>query len=463
MAFIDGTVVTIALPTIAHDLGTGLTGQQWIVLSYALMLAALYLLGGALGDRFGRRRIFLIGVIGFALASVVCGLAPNEAVLVVGRILQGVAGGLLTPTSLGLLRSTYGNESGAAIGHWSAWTTLVSVAGPAAGGALVEWASWRWIFFINLPLAAASAGLVLAAGAQPEEPETEGRLDLSGAAVAGAAFGALTFALVEAESRGFGDPLVLGMLAAGFGLLGLFVWVEARSRNPLLPLQLFRRRNFSAASLETFLVYGALYASGFLTSLYLQALHYSPLRVALLGLPTSLVLVAGAAWGGRISDRRGPRLPLTVGPVVLAAGLLLYLLVRPGSSWTLVALAAFVFGLGLCGIVAPITNAVLQSAPGRLSGLAAGVSTTVARVGGMFAIAIAALLASSVFHGHAAATGKTPFGKNEPLVLQQASKDAFRVGILFAAGLALAGAAVGFVGLSDDEARAQPARAASPT
>jgi len=172
MAFIDGTVVTLALPTIARDLGTGLTGQQWIVLSYALMLAALYLLGGALGDRFGRQRIFLIGVIGFALASAVCGLAPSEAVLVAGRILQGVAGGLLTPTSLGLLRATYGNESGAAIGHWSAWTTLVSVGGPAAGGALVEWASWRWIFFINLPLAAASAGLVLAAGPQPEEPET---------------------------------------------------------------------------------------------------------------------------------------------------------------------------------------------------------------------------------------------------------------------------------------------------
>ena len=210
-------------------------------------------------------------------------------------------------------------------------------------------------------------------------------------------------------------------------------------------------------------MYGALYASGFLVSLYLQAVHYTPLQVALLALPTSLVLVAGAAWGGRISDRRGPRLPLTLGPVVLAAGLLLYLLVRPGSSWALIALAAFVFGLGLCGIVAPITNAVLQSAPDRLSGLAAGVSTTVARVGGMFAIAIAALLASSAFHGHAAARGKTPFGKNEPPVLQQASKDAFRLGTLFAVGLALAGAVVGFVGLSDDDARAEAARSAAPT
>jgi EmrB/QacA subfamily drug resistance transporter len=463
MAFVDGTVVNLALPWIQRDLHTGLSGVEWIVLAYGLMLAMLYLPGGALADRFGRRRIFLIGTIGFALASVLCGAAPDEAVLIVGRVLQGVAGGLLTPTSLGLLRATYGRDSGWAIGLWSSWTTLATLAGPPLGGALVQWASWRWIFFLNLPLAAAAAARVLAAGEQVEEPETSGRLDVLGSGIAAAALGALTFGLVEAGTRGFRDVLVVSMLAAGIVLLGVFVLVESRIANPLLPLDLFRHRNISAASIETFLVYGALYASGFLLSLYLQAIHYSPLTVALVGLPTGLILFAGAAWGGRISDRRGPRLPLTIGPVVLAAGLVLYLLVRPGSSWAVVLPGAVLFGVGLCGIVAPITNAVMQAAPDRLSGLAAGVSTTVARVGGLFAIAVAGLLMTHVFHGHAAARGKVPLAKNEPPVLQHASEDAFRVGMLFAAGLALAGAAVGLAGLSDAQARTAGEDASLPT
>jgi EmrB/QacA subfamily drug resistance transporter len=461
MAFIDGTVVTIALPTMGKNLHFGLVGEQWVILSYGLMLAALYLPAGALGDRYGRRRIFVIGTVGFALASALCGAAPDLTVLIVGRVLQGVAGGLLTPTSLGLLRATWGRDSSAAIGHWSAWTTLATVIGPAGGGSLVQWVSWRWIFFINLPVAVAAAGFALAAGQQDEEKDAAGRLDLVGSALAGASFAALTFGFVQAGARGFGDPFVILALVGGIVLLAAFVFAERRIANPLLPLELFRNRNLSVAGLETFLVYGALYASGFLISLYLQALHYRPLVVALLGLPSSLMLIVGAAWGGRLADRRGPRLPLAAGPAVLAGGLVLYLLVHPGSSWALVLPGAFVFGIGLCGIVAPITNIVMVSAPDRLAGLAAGVSTTVARVGGLFAVAIASLIATSAFHGHEAAKGKTPFAKGEPPVLQRASEDAFRAGMLLAAGLAIAGAGVGLAGLSDREAKAAAADSSS--
>jgi EmrB/QacA subfamily drug resistance transporter len=454
MAFIDGTVVTVALPTMGRDLRFGLVGEQWVLLSYGLLLAGLYLPAGALADRYGRRRIFVIGTAGFAAASALCGVAPDLPVLIVGRVLQGIAGGLLTPTSLGLLRATWGRDSGAAIGHWSAWTTLATLIGPSGGGALVQWVSWRWIFFINLPVAVLATTFALAAGRQEEERDAAGSLDVVGSVLAAASFAALTFGFVEAGTGGFADPVVIAALAGGVVLLAAFVVAEQRIAAPLLPLDLFRSRNLSVASLETFLVYGALYASGFLISLYLQALHYRPVTVGLLGLPSSLMLVAGAAWGGRLADRRGPRLPLTAGPVVLAVGLALYLLVRPGSSWALVLPGAIVFGIGLCGIVAPITNIVMVSAPDRLAALAAGVSTTVARVGGLFAVAIASLVAASVFHGHAAAKGKTPFEKNEPPALQRASEDAFQAGMLLAAGLAAAGAAVGLAGLSDAEARA---------
>jgi EmrB/QacA subfamily drug resistance transporter len=463
LAFVDATVVNVALPAIEADFGSGLAGEQWIVLSYSLALAALYLPGGSLGDRFGRRRVFVAGTIGFAIASVLCGVAPGQEVLIAGRVLQGITGGLLTPTSLGLLRATYGRDAGRAIGHWSAWTGIATVAGPLAGGAFVDWVSWRWIFLLNLPLAAAAALLALAAGADDDEERTDEPLDYVGAALAALSFGTITFALVDAGRHGFGDPSVATALAAGAAVLGGFVLYERRIAHPLLPLELLRRRNFAAGNIETLLVYGALYASTFLLTLYLQALGHSAFVTGVLTVPISVVLLVGAAAGGRLADRHGPRLPLTLGPLVLAAGTLLLLIIRPGSSWPIVLPGVLVFGIGLCGIVAPITAVVLQAAPRQYSGLAAGVSVTVARVGGLVAIAVVGLVAAEVFQGHSGTRGAVPLARDESPRFHAASEDAFRVGMLICAGLALAGAAVAFVGISDAEARAEQDVAAIPT
>ncbi len=451
LAFIDATVVIIALPRIERDLDLGLTGQQWVYLSYSLALAALYLPAGAVGDRFGRRETFIWGVVGFALASVLAGAAPNEGLLILARALQGLAGAFLTTNSLALLRATYGPRSGHAVGLWTSLTGVATIAGPPLGGALVEWASWRWIFFINLPLAALTV-LLARAGRCPELTKVHvGRLDLPGAATAALGFGMLTYGVVEGAEKGFGSvwwafPLAVGALVA-------FVAIERRVAEPLLPFELFRRRNFAAANVETFLVYAALGGVLVYLALYLQFLGFTPFQAGLANLPVSVVMILLAARFGGLADRRGPRLFLTLGPLLLAGGIALFLLMDSKSSfWTFGIPGLALFSFGLAFLVAPITATALSSAPSEFAGIASGVNQTVSRLGQLLAVAVIGLVVSLVFDAKGGGAG-TPLATDQlDPVLRAASISGFRVGMLVAIGCAVAGAVVAWLWVSDAEA-----------
>lgn len=453
LAFIDATVVIVALPTMEEDLDLGLTGQQWVFLSYSLALAALYLVAGAVGDRYGRRTVFIAGTAGFALSSLLAGAAPNAEVLIVARTLQGVAGAFLTTNSLALLRGSYGADAGRAIGLWTSFTSVATILGPPAGGALVEWVSWRWIFLLNLPLAGAAVVLALLGRDRERADARIGRLDLPGAALAAVGFGLLTYGLVEGAERGFGT---LWWAFAGAAVaLGAFVVVERRVAEPMLPFALFKRRNFAVANLETFLVYGGLYGFFVFSTLYLQFLGFTPFETGLLNIPTSVVMILLAARFGALADRHGPRLYLTLGPALIGVGTLVFMLVRERSDlWTAGIPALGAFALGLAIMVAPITSTALKSAPERYAGIASGVNSTVSRLGSLVAIAVIGLVISLVFEARADAPDAVPLALDqEDQQLRDASVDAFRAGMLLAAGLALAGAAVGGLGISDREAR----------
>jgi EmrB/QacA subfamily drug resistance transporter len=451
ISFLDATVVTVALPTIERDLHTGLAGEQWIVLAYSLALASLYLVGGAVGDRLGHRRVFVGGVLGFALASALAGAAPDERTLIAARALQGIAGAVLTPGSLALLREAYGAESGRAIGLWSGWTGISTVAGPLAGGALVEWASWRWIFFLNLPLAVVTVALALAGRSGGRRGHPAGALDVPGAVLAALAFGTLTYGLVEGERRGFGDPAIVATLAVAGASFVAFVLVELRASEPMLPFSLFQRRNFAAANAETFLVYAALSGSFFFLPLFLQSIPgYSPFAAGALTAPVSAILLVLAPVFGRLADWYGPRLYLAIGPAVLGGGILLLLRYDGDNLWTGFLPAILVFSFGLAAVVAPITATALQSAPERYAGIAAGVNTTVSRVGGLIAIALLGVVVSLVFDRPGVPLAKDQRG----VEVRAASTRAFHAAMIGAAALALAGAAVGAAGISNRSARA---------
>ena len=319
MTFIDGTVVNIALPTIGRDLHAALSAQQWIMLSYSLAVASLYIAAGALGDRFGRRPLFEIGVAGFAVASMLCGVAPNTSLLIAGRVLQGVFGALLATNSLALLRATFGADSGRAVGQWTAWTGISTLIGPPIGGLLVEYASWRWIFFINLPAAAAT--IVFAVRGRIDEQATESPrpINVPASALVTVMFASLTFALIEGPRTGW--VAVAWAFGLSFVALVLFVVNERRSTKPLLPLALLHERAFVVANVCTFVVYATLGASMFYLALYLQseAVGYTPVLASLVFIPVSVIMFFLAARFGRLADRDGPRIYLTLGPIVMAA------------------------------------------------------------------------------------------------------------------------------------------------
>jgi EmrB/QacA subfamily drug resistance transporter len=447
ITFVDGTVVNIALPTIGRDLDAGLSAQQWVTLSYSLAVASLYIVSGALGDRYGRWSLFVLGVGGFAAASALAGIAPNVELLIAGRVLQGVAGALLATNSLALLRATYADDAGRAVGQWTAWSGIGAMIGPPVGGLLVQVASWRWIFFLNLPFAAVALLLAFAARPDGDRPAQPRPLQLPGAVAIAVTFGALTYGLIDGAKVGFGA--VWWWFVISLAGLALLVWSERRASDPLLPPELLRARVFLVANLYTLLVYAALGASSFYLALYLQsqAVGYTPARASLIFLPISLVMFFFAARFGRLADRDGPRRYLTVAPLVMAAGYGLLTLVR--STNPLAPLpGVLVLAAGLAVLVAPITSTALKAAPDRFAGLAAGVNTTVSRLGGLIATPILGVLITLVFAAQAAHPHAGPFATHG---LSPADRDAtvgaFRSGLAFSAGLCVAGSLLALWGL----------------
>jgi EmrB/QacA subfamily drug resistance transporter len=390
MAFLDGTVVNVALPDIGRDLGAGTSSLQWILNGYLLTLASLILLGGSLGDRYGRRRIFVLGVLMFTAASLLCAVAPSVGLLVGARMLQGVGGALLTPGSLALIEASFRPADRArAIGAWSGLGGVATALGPLLGGYLVGAISWRAIFVINLPI-----GLFVAWAATRHVPETRdpmasGRLDLRGAVLATVGLAGTTYALIEAPERGASAPVLIAAIGGVLALVAFFAG-ERTATEPMLPLEIFRSRQFSAANGVTFVVYAALGGFFFLLVSFLQiSLGYSPVEAGAASLPVTLLMLALSARSGALAQRIGPRLPLTLGPLVIAVGLLLMTGIGPGSGYvTGILPAVVVFGLGLTLVVAPVTATVLAAADTRHSGIASGVNNAVARVASLLAVAV---------------------------------------------------------------------------
>jgi EmrB/QacA subfamily drug resistance transporter len=396
MAGLDATVVGIALPSIGRSFHGGVGTLQWVVTGYSLTLAAFLLLGGSLGDRFGRKRVFSIGIAWFALASALCGLAPSGVLLIVARVVQGIGGALLTPGSLAIIQASFRpDDRSRAIGAWSGLGGVATAAGPLVGGYLLAAGSWRFVFFINVPVAVAV--LVLTARHVPEssDPTSTGRVDVPGAELAVAFLAGLTFCLIEGPTRGWGSPSVLTAIVIAVLAAPTFLVVEHRRSHPMLPLNLFRSRQFSGANAVTFVVYGALSGALFLLPVELQiVVHYSPLASGLALLPVTVVMLAFSARSGQISARIGPRLQMSVGPVVVAAGLaLLARATTPGSYWVQVFPAVLLFGLGLAITVAPLTATAMGAAPAEHAGVASAVNNTVARAAGLVAVAVLPLLA----------------------------------------------------------------------
>ena len=428
MVFVDGTVVNVALPHIGRGLHASLSGLTWTLNGYTLTLASLILLGGSLGDRFGRKRVFLVGVVWFAAASLLCGLAPDVRTLVAARALQGVGGALLTPGSLALLQSSFRTEDRArAIGAWSGLAGIAGAAGPFLGGWLVEVASWRLIFLINLPLAALVVALAARHVPESRDPTASRHVDVLGAALGALGLGLLTEGLIAWQDRGLGSALVVGSLCGGVVSLVGFAAQEHRATDPMVPLDVFRSRVFSATNAVTFAVYAALGGLFFWLVLFLQVgAGYAPLAAGVSLLPMTVLMLLLSSRAGALSTRTGPRLPMTVGPLLCAVGVAwLSQLPRSAAYLTDVLPPVVLFGLGLSATVAPLTATVLAATSDEHAGLASGINNAVARVGGLLAVAALPLVAGLNGNGYADAT---------------ALVGPYRTAMLCCAGLLVAGA-----------------------
>lgn len=473
VAFLDTAIVNVALPAIQAELGGGLSAQQWIVDSYFLMLGALILIAGSLSDLLGRKKILMLGLWGFAAASVLCAVAPNNGILILFRAVQGITAALIVPSSLALIISTFsGTAQGKAIGSWTAWTGIAFILGPLLGGILVDTASWRWIFGINvLPIAVT---LYLLKDVQiKNEGDSKARVDYRGALLCAAGLGGPVFALIEQPRYGWGSPLIYLPLITGIILLAIFMWYEKRATHPMLPLSLFRNHNFSVGNVATLLVYAGLAAALFLLVLFLQQVaNYSALAAGLASVPVTVSLFLLSSRFGALSAKYGPRLFMGMGPIVAALGFLLMLnLGAEVNYWTDLFPAIVLFGLGLSITVAPLTAAILGDVASAQAGIASAVNNAVARIAGLVAIAAVGAIVAAQFssavdqklantsisqesltaakHVTLQTEPPKPF-QSDPVfreALTDASVSAFHTGILAIAALMIAGGLTSLVGI----------------
>ncbi|EZP28401.1 MFS transporter [Microbacterium oleivorans] len=394
VAFLDGTVVNVALPAIRDELGGGLSTQQWAVDAYLLTLSSLILFAGSVSDAFGRVFVLRIGLIGFGIASIGVGLAPDPVVLIIARALQGAAGAFLVPSSLALITSLLtGPAQARAIGQWTAWTTGANLAGPLIGGLFVDLLSWRFAFLVNILPIAATFYLLSRLG-HIDHRRDDARIDLSSAALCTLGLGGVVFALIEQPNLGWAHPAIWMPLAAGILMFTAFLWRQRTVRSPILPLGIFRVRNFWTGNLATFFIYAALSLNGFVVGVYLQqGAGLSATLAGLSSLPTTLALIALSSVVGGWVNRFGPRLFMTAGPLVMAAGALMLLAVQKDFDyWTQVLPGLIVFGLGLGVTVSPLTSTILGSIGGERSGIASATNNAVSRIAGLVVIAILAVI-----------------------------------------------------------------------
>lgn len=389
VAFLDGSVVTVALPAMSAELGGGLAVQQWIVDAYLITLGALILVAGSLSDLLGRIRIIRLGLIGFGIASVLIAAAPTAELVIVLRAAQGIAGALLVPSSLAMIMSAFRDQAqGKAIGHWTAWTTVAFIAGPILGGLFVDTLSWRWIFGINVLPIAVTLWLLWRLGAR-DQRRPDAHVDVPGAIYGALGLGCTVFALIEQDNFGWGSPLIWGTMAMGVAFLACFLWWETRTAHPMLPLSLFRIRNFSAGNIATVFVYAALAMGEFVLVIFLQQVAGFPaLLAALAVLPVSIAVIALSSLFGGLSSRFGPQLFMTLGPALAGCGYLLMLSIgQQVDYWLQVLPGISLFALGLAVTVAPLTAAILGPLPEHQAGVGSAVNNAVARIAGLLAIA----------------------------------------------------------------------------
>jgi len=476
---VDSTVVNVALPSIADELGGGLAGQVWTANAYLITLSSLILLGGSLGDLFGERRMFMVGVAGFGVTSVFCAVAPTIELLVLARALQGVFGALLTPAALAVIVATFPpDERGKAVGAWTAWGGIGTVLGPLIGGQLVDAASWRWIFAINIPIVLVTLGLVSRVMAPGRPRPAEARVDYVGAALCALGLAGITYGLIEQPRNGWSDPSVWLPLAAGVVLFASFFIWEARSRHPMLPLELFRRRNFTIGNIETFSMYAGLGLLFFFLVLYLQQVAgYDALEAGSTTIPVTILMFLLSTRFGALADRHGPRFFMGVGPLVAAVGLAWFMRLDANVDYLTDLLPGLlVFGVGLSMTVAPLTATVLADADERNAGIASGVNNAIARVASLIAIAAVGAIVTASYGAslrddlgpvasRPAVNAAIKDAEKQPLAQVQvpnapprvrariedasrdASVDAFHLAVGIAATLVALGGVLGLVGL----------------